>query len=115
MTWAKRYHGVGERTCFSGCFSRIVAFVLTELCQRTLTAERLDALPATLRRRSELAALRYAVHVAGGDRDAAGRTSYLAALAFNLARLQRLEALLAAARDAGIRLVPIKGASLLQT
>jgi len=89
--------------------------MLTELCQRTLTAERVDALPATLRRRPELAALRYAVQVESGDKNAPGRTSYLAALAFNLARLQRLEALLVAASDAGIRLVPIKGASLLHT
>jgi hypothetical protein len=36
-------------------------------------------------------------------------------LAFNMARLQRVERLLAAARAAGVRMMPIKGALLLRT
>jgi hypothetical protein len=91
-----------------------VAFVLSELCRRTLTAARLDALPPTLRRRPELVALRHAVALADGD-EGDGRGRYLASLAFNLARLQRLERLLAAARAAGLRLMPIKGALLART
>ena len=89
--------------------------MLSELCRRTLTAARLDALPATLRRRPELVALRYAVAIAAGERGGPGRAPYLAGLAFNLARLQRLETVLAAARAAGLRLMPIKGALLLRT
>jgi len=85
------------------------------MCQATLTAERLEALPAALRRRPELVALRYAVALAAGAREAPGRTGYLATLAFNVARLQRLEALLAAAHAAGLRLMPIKGALLVRT
>jgi hypothetical protein len=92
-----------------------VAFVLSELCQRTLTAARLDALPSTLRRRPELVALRHAVALADGSESGDGRTPYLAALAFNLARLERLERLLTAARGVGLRLMPIKGALLLRT
>jgi hypothetical protein len=91
-----------------------VASVLSELCRRTLTAARLDALPPALRRRPELVALRHAVALADGD-EGGGRGPYLAALAFNLARLQRLERLLAAARAAGVRLMPIKGALLSRT
>jgi hypothetical protein len=92
-----------------------VASVLTPICQRTLTAARLDALPAALRRRPELLALRFAVALAAGEAEAPGRAGYLAALAFNVARLQRMEALLAAAHAAGLRLMPIKGALLVRT
>ncbi len=93
----------------------MVAFVLSELCRRTLTAARLDALPPALRRRPELVALRYAVGLAGGDQSGPGRARYLATLASNVVRQQRLETLLAAARAAGLRLMPIKGALLLHT
>jgi putative nucleotidyltransferase-like protein len=89
--------------------------VLTELCRQTLTATRLDALPPTLRRRAELAALRHAVALADGERGDPGRAPYLAALAFNLARLQRLERVLEAARAAKLRLMPLKGALLVRT
>jgi Uncharacterised nucleotidyltransferase len=89
--------------------------VLTDRCRRVLTAARLDALPATLRARAELAALRYAVGLADGDRRAPGRQAYLATMAWNLARLERLETVLTAARAAGLRLMPLKGALLLRT
>lgn len=88
---------------------------MTELSRRTLTAARLDALPAALRRRPELRALRYAVSIADGEAEPAGRASYLAALAANLRRLARLDALLAAAEAEGLRLAPIKGALLCRT
>jgi hypothetical protein len=114
-TWKESYHGVGARTCFSGPFSRILASVLKPICQKTLTVARLDALPAVLRRRPELLGLRYAVALAAGEREAPGRMGYLGTLAFNVARLQRLEALLAAAHREGLRLVPIKGALLVRT
>jgi hypothetical protein len=89
--------------------------VLTELCRTTLTAARLDALPAPLRARPELVALRAAVALDGGGAAGAGRTRYLATLAFNLARLERLDAIVAAARAAGLRLVVFKGALLART
>jgi hypothetical protein len=95
--------------------SRIVTCVPSELLRQTLTAARLDALPAVLRRRPELMALRYAVAAADGETRAPGRASYLGALTFNLPRLQKLEALLAAADGAGLRLVPIKGGLLAVT
>ena len=95
--------------------SRIVPCVLTDLCRRTLTAARLDALPAVLRRRPELAALRYAIAAADGDARAPGRASYLGAATLNLARWQRLEALLTAAHAEGLRLAPVKGALLART
>ena len=114
-------------TFFCPAISRILATVLSALCQTTLTADRLDRLPDALRQRPELAALRHAVALADGaatlrahvDMRAAaegvGRSRYLAALAFNLARLQRLDALLAAARAAGLRLVVFKGGLLART
>jgi putative nucleotidyltransferase-like protein len=89
--------------------------VLSELCRRTLTVSRLGALPATLAGRREIVALRYAVALAAGDATAPGRANYLTAMSWNLARLERLESLLAAARAAGVRLMPIKGALLSRT
>jgi hypothetical protein len=89
--------------------------VLTPLCRETLTTVRLDALPGPLQTRPELVALREAVALAGGGASGPGRQRYLAALAFNLARLQRLDELLAAARAAGLKLVPFKGALLART
>lgn len=92
--------------------SRIVACVLTDLCRRTLTGARLDALPAALRRRPELMALRYAIAIADGETRPPGRASYLGAATLNLARLQKVEALLAAAHAEGLKLAPVKGALL---
>lgn len=89
--------------------------MLTDLCTRTLTPSRLLALPPTLAARREMTALRYALALAAGDASAPGRASYLTALSWNLARLARLEPLLAAARAAGLRLMPIKGALLVRT
>ena len=89
--------------------------MLTPLARATLTAARLDALPAALKRRTELGALRAAVAIADGGDGGSGRASYLASLAFNLARLARLDAMLAAARAVGLRLVPFKGALLART
>jgi len=89
--------------------------VLTPLCRETLTTARLQALPEPLQARPELVALREAVALAGGGASGPGRQRYLAALAFNLARLQRLDELLAAARAAGLKLVPFKGALLART
>ena len=89
--------------------------MLTEVCRRTLTAARLDALPATLRRRPELIALRHAVALADGATHGPGRVGYLGTMALNLARLERLEAFLAAGHAAGLRLMPIKGALLAHT
>ena len=93
----------------------MVPAVLTELCRRTLTAARLDALPAGLRRRPDLEPLRYAVALADGDKRATGRQRYLGTLATNVARLERLEAYLAAAHAAGLKLMLIKGALLVRT
>ena len=93
----------------------MVAGVISELCRRTLTAARLDALPAPLRRRPELIALRQAVALADGATGSTGRVGYLGALALNLARLDRLEAFLAAGHAAGLRLMPVKGALLALT
>lgn len=90
----------------------MVTCVLSELCRRTLTAARLDALPAALRRRPELQALRYAVALAAGDKAAPGRQQYLGAMTSNLVRLERFEAFLAAGHAAGLKLMPIKGALL---
>lgn len=93
----------------------MVAPVLSQRCRTTLTAARLAALPPALRGRKEVAALRYAVALGDGDPTAPGRLPYLNALASNLARLDRLDTLLAAASAAGLRLVPLKGALLLRT
>src|SRR2546430_4810161 len=63
--------------------SRIVACVLTDLCRRTLTAARLDALPPAVRRRPELSALRYAVAIADGEAGAPARARHLGAPALH--------------------------------
>jgi hypothetical protein len=91
--------------------------MLHDRCRRILTAARLDALPAALRRRPEVIALRHAVALADGEIVGLerGRQLYLSALAWNLARLGRLETLLGAARAARLHLVPIKGALLART
>ena len=93
----------------------MVTGVISELCRRTLTAARLEALPAGLRRRPEVQALRYAVALADGDKGAPGRSRYLGALASNLARLGQLETFLAAGHAAGLKLMPVKGALLVST
>src|SRR5439155_25855068 len=70
------------------------------------------------RGRTELVAIRHAVELSDGQTGGTpgpGRQAYLAALAWNLARLTRLEAVLAAARADGLKLVPLKGAVLLRT
>ena len=103
------------RTFFCRPISRILACVLSPLCRVTLTAARLDELPGPLRARPEVAALRAAILLADGGDGGPGRGRYLAALAFNLARLQRLDTVLAAARAAGLKLVVVKGALLART
>lgn len=95
--------------------SRYLGRVLTERCRRVLTTARLAALPPSLGRRRELEALAYAVALDGGRRDAPGRDTYLRALSWNLSRLADLDWLLGAARAAGLRLVPFKGALLCRT
>jgi hypothetical protein len=80
-----------------------------------LSAERLAALPAPLRERPEVLALRHAVALAGGDKTAPGRGAYLQALATNLRRQALLEPVLGAVHAAGIRLAPYKGASIVHT
>lgn len=62
-----------------------------------------------------MVALRHAVALADGETRPTGRQEYLTALAWNLARLTRLEAVLAAARADGLKLVPFKGAVLVRT
>jgi hypothetical protein len=93
----------------------MVASVLSPLCLQTLTPARLRSLPEVLRGRPEVEVLCQAVSLAGGDVRAPGPVGYLAALAFNVARLQRLERLLTAASEAGLKLMPIKGAALIHT
>jgi len=84
-----------------------------------LPPERIAALPPVLRGREEMRALVWAVHHAHGRLDALdeeerrrGRQAYLAALAFNLPRLDALDRLLAAAREDGLALIALKGAAL---
>jgi hypothetical protein len=89
--------------------------LLAETCRRTLTPSRLATLPPTLRARTELVVLRYAVALATGDAEAPGRSTYLTMLAWNLARLERLDAVLASAHAAGLRVMPFKGALLART
>ena len=90
--------------------------VLTELCRTDADggAPRRAAGDAAPSRRAGGAAPRGGARGRRAERRRGARR-YFAALAFNLARLQRLERVLAAARAAGLRLMPLKGALLART
>jgi hypothetical protein len=83
---------------------------VNDLLRATLPAALLAKLPAPLRARDELRALREAI-----VRDGEGREQYLQTLAWNLPRMTALDRLLAAAEQQGVKLVPIKGALLART
>lgn len=95
---------------------------LSPLARALFTPERLARLPARLGRHPAWRALRYAVFA---DHGALGRlpartvaelrAAWLAVLGQNLGRLDRLDALVAAARADGVRVVPLKGAALCRT
>jgi hypothetical protein len=87
---------------------------------RPLAPERLLGLPAPLARRVEVRVLTYAALRAAGaldrlpdDEREAARALYLGTLAYNSARLERLEQALAIARARGVRLVLLKGAAMI--
>jgi hypothetical protein len=89
---------------------------------RLLPPERLLAWPEALRRRDEIRALGFAVLKAHQALDRldeaeqmAARQAYLASTAWNLARLDRLDRLVEAARRAGLELVLLKGAAMART
>ncbi len=79
-------------------------------------------MPAPLKRRSEVLALTYAM-LRAADRLALlpaadqvrARDEYLSTLGWNLGRFARLDAALAAAREAGLRVVVLKGGLLART
>ena len=77
-----------------------------------LVPEIYAGLPRSLRGRDEIVALEFASTGAGGAR---AKEAYLAAFAFNLARLDRLDRALSVLERAEVRAVPFKGAALVRT
>ncbi|MCU0242295.1 MAG: nucleotidyltransferase family protein [Vicinamibacteria bacterium] len=92
---------------------------LTPLCERTLTPQRLLALPAYLKAQRAIQAHIYSVlshrgalALLSAAQEQSGRAAYLGTLAGNMSRLHHLAALLDEAGQRGVALVPFKGAAL---
>jgi hypothetical protein len=89
---------------------------LSEIARRILTPDWIASLHPALRQRHEVRGLAYAIaraHQQASQSAVEDRTAYLAALAFNEARLARLAPILSALDRAGLKVVPMKGIALM--